>query len=234
MINARKISIIHVGGLRPTDSSFASHFGLTPLGLPDEKWPTFFGPQGLSSGSRDQEPKNLFFLCQLNLTEAPYVSEILSDIKLITIFVHPEFVDSEYICIRAYKSLEGLIPINVPEGATFNKGYEVNFELAEDNPQSSDPDLVFPEDVDDPSSNGFDEIVDKFEHKYCSKIGGYASSIQDPPFTYEDEQARPKFCLQIDSEDKIGLMWGDSGTFYLARGTSKGYEDQFFGEIQFF
>ena len=160
MLNTRKISIIHVGGFRPTGNPFASHFGLTPLGLPNQEWPTFFGAQGLSSGSRNQESKNLFFICQLNLSEVPYVPEILSDVKLLNVFVHPEFVDGEYFCIRAYKSLENLVPMNVPEDATFHKGFEVSYELAEDNPQLSDQELVLPDAIEDRFSKELDEIAD--------------------------------------------------------------------------
>ena len=231
MLNTRKISMIHVGGFRPTGNPFASHFGLTPLGLPNEKW----SAQSLSSGLGDQEPKNLFFICQLNLSEAPYVPEILSDIKLLTIFVNQDSKasDTNFYHIRAYKSLENLIPMNVPEGATFDKGFEVSYELAKDNPYSDDPDLIIDKQI-DRASPEYEEMIDKFDNRVCSKIGGYASTIQGPVFDYYNHPANPKFCLQIDSESKVGLMWGDSGTFYLARGTAEGYEDQFFAEIQFF
>jgi uncharacterized protein YwqG len=202
MLNSRKISIIHVGGFRPTGNPYASHFGLTPLALQEESWPT--------SESKDQEAKNLFFIYQLNLTEAPYVPEILSDIKLITIFATPDFVYADNICLRAYKDLKGLVPLDVPDDATFAKGFEVRYELACDNPSSSDSDTIY------------------------SKIGGFPDIIQDEAFEDSDDLAKPEFCLQINTEMKVGLVWGDSGSLYIARGTTKGYEDKWFFDIQFF
>jgi hypothetical protein len=223
ILNTRQVSLIHIGGFRPTGNPLASNFGLTPMALPDEKWPTFQGPHS--------ESKSLFYICQINLTEAPYVPELLSDIKLITLFVHPDFVDKHF-CIRAYKSLDKLVPLPVPQGATFEKGFEARYELAEDQPHYDDPDLILPKNLANPSQE-YDQTIEQFKNQYCSKIGGYASSIQSAPFS-DIHPAKPKFCLQIDSEAKIGLMWGDSGSFYIARGTAPGFEDQWFAECQFY
>ena len=38
----------------------------------------------------------------------------------------------------------------------------------------------------------------------------------------------------IDSEEKVGLFWGDGGTVYLARGTAPGCEDEWFLDWQCF
>ena len=163
-INTRKISVIHIGGFRPTGDILTSNFGLTAMSYADEEWPKSF---------KDNE--NLFFLCQLNLTEAPYVPELLSDIKLITIFVDRDNWDS--FCIRAYKNLDNLVPMKISEGATFKKGFEVKYELDIDQPVYDDDDLVLPKNINLLSLES-DTIIDKLENKHCSKIGGYASSIQ--------------------------------------------------------
>jgi hypothetical protein len=227
MLNSRKISIIHVGGFRPTGNPFASHFGLSPLALPEERWPTYFSSTS-SAEIKNKKVENLFFICQLNLTDAPYVPEILADIKLITIFVSPDFVYSDHICIRAYNDLNGLVPLNPPRAATFPKGFEVGYELAYDIPISSDSVSNNEEHLTPQPSD-----VNKFTHKVCSKIGGYSSDIQYEPFE-DGNLAKPEFCLQINSEMKVGLVWGDSGSLYIARGTAKGYEDKWFFDIQFF
>lgn len=232
MINTRKISIIKVGGFRPTGNPLASHFGLTPMALPEEQWPTFRGPQRLSAGTQQVE-HNLFFICQLNLTELPYLPELLSDIKLITLFVNPDSCDADYFCIRTYKSLDGLVPMQIPERHTFQKGFEVSYELGIDQPVYDDPDLILPDGI-TLSDKESENIIEQLVNKHCSKIGGYASSIQYAPFSENQHLAKPKFCLQIDSEEKIGLMWGDSGTFYIARGTEKGFEDIWFADCQFY
>ena len=68
-----------------------------------------------------------------------------------------------------------------------------------------------------------------------SKIGGYASTIQSEPWWgIRAHPADPKFCAQINSEEKVGLIWGDGGTLYLARGTAAGCEDQWFLDWQCF
>ncbi len=226
MSNPSKISIIHVGGFRPTGNPFASHFGLSPLALPEEKWPTY---SILSKDRQTQEEKNLFFICQLNLTDAPYVPELLADIKLITIYVNPDFMDTDHFCIRAYKDLKGLIPLTPPPDATFEKGFEVWYELAHDIPLSCDAN----------SNEGdvltsLDNGANKDSHKVCSKIGGYPSDVQYEPFEDLQNDGNPKFCLQIDNERKVGLVWGSDGSLYIARGTAKGYEDKWFCDIQFF
>jgi uncharacterized protein YwqG len=231
--NTRNFSAIHIDELPPSGNPLASHFGLSPVRNPNESWPVFIN-------SSSQESENLFFICQLNLTEAPYVPDLLSDIKLINIFVRND--DEEVFSIRAYKDLDGLIPMEVPEGATFEKGFEIKYELAADQPIHDDSDLIEPMEDIEFDSKEFEErdyMIDKLDHQYCSKIGGYASIIQEDPFpsiaVYESDSihpAKPKFCLQIDSEEKIGLMWGHSGVLYIGRGTAKGCEDQWFIEYQ--
>lgn len=67
-----------------------------------------------------------------------------------------------------------------------------------------------------------------------SKIGGYTSTIQNYPFELDHSIAKPEFCMQIVSEEKLNLMWGDSGIFYIFRGTTKGYEDRWFVDCQFY
>ena len=131
--------------------------------------------------------------------------------------------DSEYFCIRAYKSLEGLVPLEVPEGCTFSKGFESSYEVSMDSPCCDDPEFEENEEED------CEEL-----HKSFSKIGGYASTIQNYPFELDHSIAKPEFCMQIVSEEKLNLMWGDSGIFYIFRGTTKGYEDRWFVDCQFY
>ena len=65
------------------------------------------------------------------------------------------------------------------------------------------------------------------------KIGGYPSNIQSEQWwQVKNHPADPRYCWQINSEEKAGLMWGDGGTIYLARGTAAGCEDQWFLDWQ--
>jgi len=199
MSENRRSSVLHVGGFRPTKSPLASHFGLQPLALTDEDWPLYNGSP-------------MLFVCQLNLTTAPSVPSLLADLQLITFFVEPETCDmsrqnGEGWCLRAYGSLDGLVPLDPPpDTPSFARGFECRWEQAADS--GSDP------------AGG-------------TKIGGYLSEIQSEPWwELEAHPADPQFCLQIDSEEKVGLMWGDSGTVYLARGAAPGCQDRWFLDWQ--
>jgi uncharacterized protein YwqG len=208
--NTRQASVLTLGGFRPTGDPLASHFGLAPVAGPGDAWPTYRG-------------RPLFFVCQLNLTQAPYVPDLLSDVKLVTFFID---LESEVLneengqdwCLRVFKTLEGLAPLAIPEGATVAQGFEARWMLVEDHPRYDDPDHVVPP--------GFDTSRVTLENVHRTKIGGYASNIQSEPWWgYRAHPREPRFCMQIDSEDKVDLQWGDRGTLYIARGTAPGHED---------
>jgi uncharacterized protein YwqG len=217
-LNTRSASIVHVSGFRPTGDPLASHFGLRPLGAEGEAWPTSNG-------------KPLLFVCQLNLTAAPAVPPLLQDIALITFFVDAEMGELAKHngvdwCLRAYPSASGLVAI-APAGnaPALKRGFEFRWEACDDHPNYDDPDRIVPD--------GFDDGEVELENLARTKIGGYASSIQSEPWWgYEDHPAAPAYCLQVNSEEKVGLAWGDAGTVYLARGTAEGCKGQWFLDWQ--
>ncbi len=216
--NTRKASIVHVGGFRPTGDPFASNFGMQPMGSANEEWPAVNG-------------RPMLFVCQLNLSTAPAVPTSLTDIKLLTFFIEPDFNDlsqenNENWCLRAYKTLDGLIPVRKPSSAPASKrGFECRWEECEDHPNYDDPDLV--------EVDGFDSSDVELENLARTKIGGYASSIQSEPWwALEEDGAAPAYCLQIASEEKVGMVWGDAGILYIARGTTPGREAEWFLDWQ--
>jgi uncharacterized protein YwqG len=155
--------------------------------------------------------KPMLFVCQLNLTNAPVIPERLNDIKLITFFVKPETAqlseeNHDNWSLRAYKSLDGLATLTAPPDAPkIRKGFECRWEESSDTKAAR------------------------------TKIGGTGSYIQSEPWwDYRAHAGSPAYCLQINSEEKVGLGWGDSGTLFIARGTTAGCEDQWFLDIQFF
>jgi len=195
----KKVSIVKVGGFRPTGDPFASHFGLTPLRIPGEEWPSTGG-------------KPMLFVCQLNLKSAPSPPPLLKDIALITFFVDPELGELARgnginWQLSAYPTLEGLVPLTRPDGAPrLKRGFECRWE--------------------DGSDRDEDDLA-------LTKAGGYASEIQSEPWwDYDEDPAQPEFCLQINSEEKAGLFWGDGGMVYIARGTAPGCENQWFLDWQ--
>jgi uncharacterized protein YwqG len=216
-LNTRTASIVHIGGFRPTGDPLASHFGLAPVGLPNEQWPSYEG-------------QPLMLVCQLNLTAAPFVPQLLSDIALITFFAASETPESKENGVdwhlRAYKSVDGLVPMTVPPDAPrFYRGFECRWEECTDQPVYDDPEIEVPA--------GFDRVGVHLDNVRRTKIGGYASNIQcEPWWADQHHPANPRFCLQIASEEKVGLMWGDCGAVYIARGTALGREDEWFLDWQ--
>jgi hypothetical protein len=215
--NLRKASILNAGGFRPTGDPFASHFGLKPLALPDETWPMADGAP-------------MMLVCQMNLTNAPAVPELLNGVTLITFFLEPEgpWKDDSGTnwIVRAYNSLDGLVALTPPSGApSVHKGFEASWQPCDDYPSLDDPDREVPD--------GFDDSEVELESANRTKIGGWASNIQSEPWwEYRDHAAAPKYCFQVASEQKVGLQWGDGGTIYIGRGTAPGFENQWFLDWQ--
>jgi uncharacterized protein YwqG len=213
-LNTRKTSVLQVGGFRPTLDAAASNFGLAPLGFPGEEWPAW-------------NSMPLLFVCQMNLTTAPAVPAMVAGIQLITFFVNSELgtlnrENGQDWVLRTYTSLEGLTRIAAPGNAPkLKKGFECRWEESEDHPNHDDSEMVKTSGARRPRT-GFDNVA-------RTKVGGYASTIQSEPWWgYDAHPAEPKFCLQINSEEKAGAIWGDGGTIYLARGTALGCGDRWF------
>jgi len=219
-LNTRRASVLQVGGFRPTFDPAACNFGLAPLGLPGEEWPAW-------------ESKPLLFVCQMNLATAPAVPPLLSGVQLITFFIDPELgnvsqENGKDWALRTYPSLEGLVRIAAPAAAPkVKKGFECRWEECEDHPNRDDSEMVIPAGSCRPRT--------ELENVARTKIGGYATTIQSEPWWgYQAHPAEPKFCLQINSEEKAGVFWGDGGAIYVARGTAPDYRDQWFLDWQCF
>jgi hypothetical protein len=216
-VNTRKASVVTVGGFRPTGRPEATHFGLAPLGQPHESWP------------KGKDGTDLLLVCQLNLAQAPYVPLSLAGVELITFFVHPggQLADENNVTwsVRAYATAHGLVPLSPPKGSTLERGFECSWSVVEDQPVYDDPDLVVPE--------GFDNADIHLDNIHRTKIGGYPSNIQSEPWWgYRVHPSQPRYCFQVDSEEKVGLHWGDAGTVYIARGTAPGCDGEWFLDWQ--
>ena len=152
----------------------------------------------------------MLFICQLNLTAAPFVPPLLADIRLITFFMDLDALgqlgeeSGENWRLNAYSSVDGLVPLARPAAApAMKKGFECRWEAAND-------------------PKGDDNLA-------RTKIGGYPTEIQaEPWWDYREHPANPAYCIQINSEEKPGLAFGDAGAIYLARGTAEGYKDRWF------
>lgn len=139
------------------------------------------------------------------------VPERLSDIELITFFVRSDTAalaeeNGRNWLLRAHKSLDGLTPMAAsPDAPKIRKGFECRREESADTKAAR------------------------------TRMGGSGSYIQSEPWwDYRAHPGAPAYCLQINSEEKAGLAWGDAGTLFIARGTAPGCEDQWFLDIQFY
>jgi hypothetical protein len=163
----------------------------------------------------------MHFICQLNLTEAPFVPVHLADVALLVFFVADldRFVtsgcDPETWHLRAYNSpanLESIAPprdVVPPEKLKRNqpmRGFEGRWSVALDHPLYDDPERVALPGVDDSEAD--------FEHVYAPKLGGYPSNLQHGVDWPGDDVV---FVLQVDSEAKVGLTWVDGGIVYIGR-----------------
>ena len=133
--NTRAAAALKVGGFRPTLSPLASNFCRAPVGLANETWP-------------ELESTPLAFVCQINLTDAPAVPDLLKDIALLTFFIVPEDYElgrenGDRWVLRTYKSLDGLVPLAVPSNAPkLGKAFECAWEKIEDHPNYDDPEII--------------------------------------------------------------------------------------------
>lgn len=173
----------------------------------------------------------MLFVCQLNLAAAPAVPELLAGIRLLTFFAKPESGElgqenGDGWCLRAYRSPEGLVPPIAPGGApALRRGFECRWEACDDHPNYDDSDRIVPD--------GFDASDAELENLARTKTGGYSSSIQSEPWWgYREHPSRPAYVLQVNSEEKAGLAWGDGGTVCLGRGTAPGCQDEWFLDWQ--
>lgn len=104
-----------VGGCRPTGEFTKSCFAEVRAGILGDPWPVY-------------NNRPLWPLCQLNLLDACFRPKALSDVALITVFIAEDYIGAPFDVIdgsepnpnsswflRAYKTLDGLQPINAPE-----------------------------------------------------------------------------------------------------------------------
>ncbi|MEO1143687.1 MAG: DUF1963 domain-containing protein [Pseudomonadota bacterium] len=209
----RMASPIEVGGFRPTQSPIASVFGDVRVALKGEKWPSF-------------EDLLLWPLCQFNLTDAPLLPEELSDIKFISIFVHPDIIPKAHdiidtsdtetpkpMVIRVYKDLSDLVEIERPSMEVPLKPFEVKWlEPVPDYPNHD----CLPFNFDLLQIGDYYDQTD-IENVQATKFGGYPGTVQSEPWwDYKSNEYDFEFVLQIESEPKSNWGWGD-GAAFLAR-----------------
>lgn len=222
----RKATIMQIGGFKPDNNLSSSWFGKVMLCLPGEEWPSTNG-------------KSMNALCQINLTELPYVPESLKDLEFITVFIGPDEYpnnDANGVnwCLRAYRNIENLVPLKQVATDSRIKPFQMKGILVEEDYPSwddfsniEDSELELEEEIEE-------EYWDHFNNVEGFKIGGWPSLIQSEIYwaPYNQHPINPEYAFQINTTEKGNWMWGDNGIGYFGRGTNEGCMDEWAIEWQ--
>lgn len=202
-----KASVGVVGGFRPPEDPLCSWFGDVLVCKEGEIWPQW---------DRVVGKKGVYLtpLAQFNLTEVPFVPEKLKRFKMITVFIDDDYLpfDKPYgqgWIVRAYETLEELVPLKRPEVKFEIKAFPMKWELLE-NEGPSWEDAWSITDLTEFNLVTDSEFYDRYENSEKTKLGGYPALIQG-----ELGFGINNFVFQIGSEDKAGWMWGDCGIGYF-------------------
>lgn len=168
-------------------------------------------------------------IAQINLRELPYVPEALADVALLTLFIDvsdgelsppSDAPNGDRWLIRAYGDLADLRPV---DGVTAPavKPFPLRWERTDaDVPSWEDAVSVLSAAELDAVGDDYDELIGRPEDGL--KVGGWPTLIQgEITWAHGDgHPARPEFVLQVDSDVKTGLAWGDAGVLYIGRGAT--------------
>jgi hypothetical protein len=217
----RPASVAQVGGFRPPQDPLASWAGRVRVALPDEDWPT----------SAD-EP--MLAVAQLNLSEAPYVPPVLTDVALLALFVGPRQLpvrepNGTNWQLRAYGTLDDLVELAQPvparasdskaakgEATTF-KALPIRWDRVEDHPSREDIPVELLDEYDE-----IDDADGAPEPAGGLKIGGWPMCVQGE--VNWSGQDGVEFALQIDSENRFGFSVGYGGLFFVGRRRKDGHD----------
>jgi Domain of unknown function (DUF1963) len=217
---ARPVCVAQVGGFRPPQDPLASWLGRVRVALPGEGWPTTNGAPMLA-------------LAQINLRELPCPSPpALADLALLTLFLGPwqlpvDEPNGVNWTLRAYPSLDGLVPLVEPTPA---RAGDPKLRNGQDLTLRPFP-IRWQERQDLPCRDNIpSELLDAWDvwsqdrgptelTSDGTKIGGWPYCVQSDVRWWTGR--RPvedcQYVLQLGSEHKAGLSWRYEGLGYLAR-----------------
>lgn len=209
----RRAVRMEIGGFEPPEGPGGSWFGRVNLALPGEEWPT-------------HEGKPMYALAQIDLTQLPFRPPRLDDLEVITVFIDDDLPagdgpNGDGWCLRAYPDRSALVPLAQVETGSYIKPFPMRPEIIEeDYPKWEDVSIELPPDIDE-------RYYDLFENAEGFKLGGWPFLVQSEiQWAAWGHPAQPEYVFQIDSSDRAGWMWGDSGVGYFGRGTRPGHTDE--------
>lgn len=212
----RRAIRMEIGGFRPPEGLAGSWFGRVNLALPGEGWPMTDG-------------RPLHALAQIDLTQLPFRPARLEDVEMIAIFITEEALEEDTPngqgwCLRAYPDLSALVPLEQVDTGSEIQALPMRPEVIEEDYPTWDD--VADEDL---PAEVAERYHDLFPTAEGFKLSGWPFLVQheiqwSSAFTHHP--ARPEYAFQIDSTDRGGWYWGDSGFGYFGRGTRPGRTDE--------
>jgi uncharacterized protein YwqG len=197
----------------PINSQFVSHFGGTPYFENGEDWPT------------SESGRALEFIFQIFNDERLNMAE---SIKLVQFFYDmeefPWETEGEGWQVKIYESLnrEHVKKIEPPLGLETIGYCNIAYQDCLSLPDWEGME-IFEKDAwklcamtDNPWKN-YEQAVTEIigEQNYQSQLGGYPRWVQGEATPKSTDGSNAKLLFQIDSEENVGLMWGDVGLVYV-------------------
>ena len=167
-------------------------------------------------------------VCQIVVSELPVVPQAFSGLALFSLFMRAEngypdppvgFADDGWE-IRTYANLSDVVAVDAPSPSAV-KPFPVRWQaLVGDLPAWDDADRVLSSEQRAEVEDGFHDLVPGPADGF--KVGGWPTLIQSEISWGLGPQhpAAPEYVLQIDSNEKSGIAWGDNGVMYIGKGTA--------------
>lgn len=209
--------------LEPAERPGLSKLGGAPEMPPELAWPV--GPDG-----------PLAFLAQIDLAEARAAGgpDWLPATGMLFVFNDLErYGFPDHVRVLFARSRDGVAR---PPPAPLREEYDFGERRVRFQPAASAPSLDWL-DLDPRLGRGLDDLNEEFEPDH--RIGGYPDELQPGSLAIEAEQMARRYdrlgdagaaraaaaaapestpwrlLLQIDSDDELGMMWGDTGRLYV-------------------
>ena len=211
----RKATEFIAGGFKPTNSNSESWIGKVYLFKKDEEIP------------KDKEGNLMLPLFQLCFDNIENIPEILTDTKVITVFISKDLPvyltdNGENWLIREYKKSEKLIIKELTNPKSFIKPFPLTPKTIEEDYPVWDGGGLSSEMEDKiielENSGVIDDYYDITDNQYGHKLGGYPSFCQSGIDFGDDYE----FVFQIASDEKANFNVVDSGTIFLAKNSKTG------------
>jgi hypothetical protein len=221
----RRAIIAQVGGFRPPDDPAASWLGGVKLARTDEEWPV-----------ADAEPMQ--GVLQLRTSDLPWRPPAFGEVELLTLFLADQLPIDEpngsHWCLRTYATLDGLAPVSQParerdpllpkDSLSTFKTFPLLFSEVDDWPSNDD----IPHELRAEWKAAFDDDdgndADRPSPHEGLKVAGWPYCVQGE-VSWSDGGTHISdvdFVLQVDSDAKVGLAFGDGGILYLGQRRSTG------------